>query len=154
MNAHDPSRWILNWHFGAFRTIWVHSGPFVCPTKLGAKRAELVRKFVPRSHVRIFSNKCTRSVPSDPKLTFCCISYYLCALGTVWLAYETRCETGRTSAKCRAMKSCRNFPQRTTQSTPLDPNLMFQSVLYYLGAFGIVWFRYNTQYKMGQIFSN
>ena len=29
--------------FCAFRTIWVHSGPFVCLTKLGAKRAEQVQ---------------------------------------------------------------------------------------------------------------
>ena len=33
--------------FGAFRTIWVHLGPLGCLTKLGAKRAELVQKFVP-----------------------------------------------------------------------------------------------------------
>ena len=79
--------------------------PFGCPTKLGAKRAELVRKFVPRSHVRIFSNKCTRSVPLDPKLTFCCVLYYLGAFWTVWLPYETRCKMSRTSAKVRAMKS-------------------------------------------------
>ena len=34
--------WTLNYRFGAFCTIWVHSGPFCCLTKLGAKRAELV----------------------------------------------------------------------------------------------------------------
>ena len=27
-----------------------------------------------------------------------CVLYYLGAFGTVWLAYETRCKTGRTSA--------------------------------------------------------
>ena len=43
--------------FWAFRTIWVHSGPFGCLTKLGAKRAELVQKFVPRSHFGIFRNE-------------------------------------------------------------------------------------------------
>src|SRR6185312_10514244 len=36
------------------------------------------------------------------------------------------------------MKSCRNFSQQTTRSTPLDPNLMFRCVTYYLGAFGTV----------------
>ena len=50
----------------------------------------------------------------------------------------------------RAMKSCRNFSQQTTRSTPLDPNLMFHCISYYLGAFGIVWLRYNTQCKTGQ----
>ena len=55
----DPTHWTLNCHFGAFRTIWVHSGPFACLTKLGAKRAELVQKFVPRSRVGIFHNERT-----------------------------------------------------------------------------------------------
>ena len=36
------------------------------------------------------------------------------------------------------MKSCRNFSQQTTRSTPLDPNLMFRCISYYLGAFGKV----------------
>ena len=48
----------------------VHSGPFGCLTKLGAKRAELVQIFVPRIRVRIFRNERTRSTPLDPKMTF------------------------------------------------------------------------------------
>ena len=95
--------------FGAFHTIWVHSGPFGCRTKLGAKRAELVPKFVPRSRIRIFHNECTRSTPFVPKLMFWCILYHLGASRTVWLSYETRCKTGSTSAKVRATKSRRNF---------------------------------------------
>ena len=82
---------------------------FGCLSKLGAKRAELVQKFVPRSRVGIFCNERTRTTPVDPKLTFSCISYYLVAFGTVWLSYETRCKTGRTSAKVRATKSRWNF---------------------------------------------
>jgi len=35
----------------------VHSGPFGCLTKLSAKHAELVQKFVPRSRVGIFRNE-------------------------------------------------------------------------------------------------
>ena len=77
MNAPDPPHWTLKLHFGAFRTIWVHSGPFGCLTKLGAKRAELVQKFVLRIHVGIFPNERTRSTPLDPKMTFWCVSYYL-----------------------------------------------------------------------------
>src|SRR6185312_3162817 len=122
--------------FGAFRTIWVHSGPFGCLTKLCTKRAELVQKFVPRSHVRIFRHKRTRSTPSDPKLTFCCVSYYLGAFGTVWLPYETRCKTGRTCAKVGATKSRRNFSQQTHLKHPIGPK---NDVLYYLGVFGTVW---------------
>ena len=57
--------------FSLFCTIWVHLGPFGCLTKLGAKRAELVRNFVPRSRIEIFRNKRTRSTPLDPKLMFC-----------------------------------------------------------------------------------
>ena len=110
-NALDPPHWTPNGRSSAFCTIWVHSGSFGCLTKLGAKRAELVQKFVKRSRIGIFRNERTRSTPLDPKLTFWCISYYLCAFRTVWLPYKTRCKTGRTSAKVCATKSCRNFPQ-------------------------------------------
>jgi hypothetical protein len=89
----DPK--LTFWHI--FHTIWVHSGPFGCLMKLGAKRDKLVQKFVPRSHVRIFRNECTRSNPFDPKLAVWCVLYLLGAFGTVWLPYETRCKTGRTS---------------------------------------------------------
>jgi len=130
-----------------FRTISVHFGPFGCPTKLDAKRAELVQKFVPRSRVRIFHNERTRSTPLDPKLMFWCVLYYLGAFGTVWLPYETRCKSGRTSAKVRATKSHRNFSQRHTRSTRLDPKLTFWCVWYYLGAFRTVWLPYETRYK-------
>ena len=99
----------------------VASGPFGCLTKLGAKRAELVQKFVPRGRVGIFHNERTRSTLLDPKLMFWCISYYLGAFGTVWLPYETRCKTGRTSAKVRATNLCRNFSQRTLPIHPIGP---------------------------------
>ena len=77
MSAPDPPHWILNTCFGVFRTICVHLGPLGCLTKLGAKQVELGQKFVPRSRVRIFRNKPTRSTPLDPKLMFWCISYHL-----------------------------------------------------------------------------
>ena len=70
MNAPDPPLWTLNWRFAMFRTIWMHLGPFGCLTKLGAKWAELVQKFVPRSRIGIFGNERTRSTPLDPKLMF------------------------------------------------------------------------------------
>ena len=85
--------------------IWAHLGLFGCLTEFGAKRAELVQKFVPRSRVGIFRNERTRSTPLDPKQMFCYVSYYLGAFGTVWLPYGTWCKTGRTSAKVRATKS-------------------------------------------------
>ena len=133
-----------------FRTIWVHSGPFGCLTKLGAERAELVQKFVPRGRVRIIRNECTRSTLLDPKLTFWCVSYYLGAFGTVWMPYETRCKTGRTSAKVRATKSRWNFCNERTRSNPLDPKLMFWCILYHLGVLGTVWLAYETRWKTGR----
>ena len=99
-----------------FWCVWyylVHSEPFGFLTKLGAKRAKLEQKFMPRSRVGIFRNERTRSSPLDPKLTFWCVSYYLGAFGTIWLPYETQCKMGRTSAKVRATKSHWNFSQRT-----------------------------------------
>ena len=62
------------------------------------------------------------------KQTFWCVSYYLIAFGTVWLPYETRCKTGRTSAKVRATKSRRNFSNEHTRSTPYYPKLTFWCV--------------------------
>ena len=46
----------------------MHLGPFGRLTELGAKRAKLVQKFVPRSRVAIFRKERTRSTPLDPKI--------------------------------------------------------------------------------------
>src|SRR6185437_4862141 len=98
-NAPDAPHWTLSRRFCLFPTIWVHSRPFGCLTKLGATRGELVQKFVQRSRTGTFRNERTLSTPLDSKLTVWCVSYYLGAFGTVWLPYETRFKTGRTSAK-------------------------------------------------------
>ena len=97
--------WCVSYYFD--------SGPFGCLPTLGAKRAELVQKFVPRSRVGCFRNERTLSTPLDPKLTFWCVSYYLRAFGTVLLPYKTRCKTCRTRAKVCATKLRRIFSQRT-----------------------------------------
>ena len=99
--------WCVSYYLGAFGT-----PPFGCLTKLVTKPADLVQKFMPRSRIGIFRNECTRSSPLDPKPTFWCVLFYMGEFGTVWLPYETRCKTGRTSAKVLATKSCRNFSQR------------------------------------------
>ena len=85
--------------FWCVHTIWMHSEPFGCLTKLGGKWAELVQNFVPRNCIGIFRNERTQSTQLDPKLKFWGVSYNLGAFGTVWLPYETRCKTGRSSAK-------------------------------------------------------
>ena len=64
-----------------FHTIWVHPGLFGCLAKLGAKWAELVQKFVPRSRVRIFRNERTRSTRLDPKLK---ILVHFVLFGCIW----------------------------------------------------------------------
>ena len=133
-----------------FRTIWMHSRPFGWLTKLGAKCVELVQKFVPGSRVGIFRNEHTRSTPLVPKLTFWCVSYYLGAFGTVWLPFETRCKTGRTSAKFRAMKSRWNFLQRMHLIHPIDPKLMFWCIFYYLATFVTVLLPHETRCKTGR----
>ena len=94
--------WRVSYYF-------VHLGLFGCLTKLGAKRAELMQKFLPRSCVGIFHNERTRSTPLDPTLLFCCILYHL---GPFLVALQNWCKTSRTSAKVHATKSRRNFSQR------------------------------------------
>ena len=71
--------------FWCVSNIWVHPGLFGCFTKLGAKWAELVQKFVPRCRVGIFRNERIRPTPLDPKLLvrfvlFGCIRHSLVAL--------------------------------------------------------------------------
>src|SRR6185295_11097373 len=80
-----------------------------CLTKHGAKWAEVVQKFVPRSRVGIFRNEHTRSTPLDPKLMFWCVTNHLGAIRTVWLPFESRWKTSQPSAKVRATKSLRFF---------------------------------------------
>jgi hypothetical protein len=113
------NHWSLTSCFSAFRTIWVHSGEFGCVTTLNAKWTNLVQKFVPRSHIRIFCNEHTRSTPLDSKLMFWCVLYYLVAFGTVWLPYKTQCQTCRTSAEVCATKSRLNFSQQTHPIGPV-----------------------------------
>ena len=97
-----------------------------------------MQKFVPRSRVGIFCKERTRSTPLDPKLTFLCILYYLGAFGTVSLPFETRCKTGRTSAKVRATKSRWMFSQRTHPIHPIGPktHILVRFVL-----FACIWYR-------------
>ena len=134
MNAPDPAHWTLNSCFGAFRTIWVHLGPFDCLTKLGAKRAELVQKFVPRSRVGIFRNERTRSTPLDPKLTFWCVLYYWVHSGPFGCLTKLGAKRAELVQKFVPRSRVRIFRNERTRSTPLDPKLTFRCVSYCLGA--------------------
>ena len=114
-------------------------GLFGCLTKLSAKRAELVQKFVPRSHIGIFLNEHTQSTPLDPKLMFHSVSYYFGAFGTVRLRYKTQCKTGQTDAKVRATKWRRIFSQRMQ---PIHPIGLQTLVLVCIVLFGCIWDRF------------
>ena len=129
--------WCIWYYLGAFGTVWL---PYETRRKTGRTSA----KVRARCRVRIFHNEHIRSTPLDPKLMFWCVSYYMGAFGTVWLPYETRCKTGRTSAKVRARGRVGIFLKERTHSTPLDPNLMFWCISYHLGAFGAVWLPLNS----------
>ena len=125
----------------------MHSGPFGCLTKLGAKRAELVQKFVPRSRVGSFCNECTQSTTLNPKLTFWCVSYYL---GAFVLPYNTQCKTGQLVQLFVPQSRVGIFRNERTRSTPLDTKLLFSYNLYYFGAFGTIWLPYKTRCRTGR----
>ena len=67
------------------------------------------------------------------------------AFGIVcWLA-KTRCKTGRQVQKFVLPSRIRILHNKHTQSSELDPKLLFSCVLFYLGAFGTVWLPYSVQ---------
>ena len=89
-----------------FRVQWGGSGAFVAKCSCHKVASEFFATNAPDPH------------PFVPKLTFWCISYHLGASRTIWLSYETRCKTARTSAKVRATKSRQDFSQRTLPDPP------------------------------------
>ena len=129
---------------------WVHLGSFRNYIKLDAKQGELVqlmRKFLPRSHVGIFHNERTQSAPLDPKLMFWCVSYYL---GAFVLPYNTQSKTGQLVQLFVPQSRVGIFPNERTRSTPLDTKLLFSCNLYYFGAFGTIWLPYKTRCRTGR----
>ena len=106
--------WCVSYYLAAFGTVQL---PYGTRCKTGRNSA----KFRATKSRRNFSKRSTRSTPLDPNLMFWCISYHLGAFGAVWLPYETRWKTGRSSAKVRATKSRRNFLQRTHPIQPIRP---------------------------------
>ena len=124
-NAPDPPHWTLNSCFVVFCTIWVHLGPLSCLTKLGAKWAKLVQKFVPRSRIGIFHDERTRSTPYDPKLifgAFCTILVHLRPFGCLAKLEAKHSELLQMFVPQSRVGIFRN---ESTRSTPCDPKLMF-----------------------------
>ena len=120
-NAPDPPHWTLNSRFGAFRTIWVHSGPFGCLTKLGAKWANIVQKFVPRRGVGIFRNERIRPTQLDPKLLFWCVSYYLGAFGNCLVALRNSVQNRPNLCKSSCHEVVSEFFTTNASETPHRP---------------------------------
>ena len=139
-NAPNPLHWTLNSCFGVFCTIWMHLGPFGCLTKLSAKRAELVQKFVSRSHVVIFRNKHTGLTPLGCKLMFWCVSYYLGAFGTIWLPYKTRRKTGvvQKFVPWSRVVIFHNKPLDRLHRTLTSCFVAFRTIWMHLGKFGCI----------------
>ena len=133
-----------------FCSTLVHLGPFGCHTELGAKRAELVQKFVPRSRVGIFCKERTRSTPLDPKLTFWCVSYYSGAFGTVGCLTELGAKRAEQVQKFMPRSRIGIFRNESSRSTPLDPKLTFWCVSNYLCAFGTIWLPYEIGAKQAE----
>ena len=134
--------WCVLYYLDAF-------GPFGCLTKLNAKRAELVQKFVPWSRVGIFRNERTRSTLLDAYLMFRCVSYYLGAFGTVCCVTTRSSKPAKLEQKFVPQSRVGFFRNERTRSTPFDSKLLFWCVSYYLGAFGTVWLPYKTWFKAG-----
>ena len=133
-----------------FPTILVHSGLFGFLTKLGAQRAELVQKFVPRSRIGIFCNGRTRSTPLDPKLTFWVFHTICVNLGPFGCLKKLGAKRAELVQNFVPQSRIGIFRNECTRSTPLDPQLMFWCVSYCLGAFGTVRLPYKTRCKTGR----
>ena len=110
-----------------FRIIWVHLGSFRNCMKLGAKHTELVQlmqKFVPRSHVGIFRNECTQSTALD----LCSILLYLGSFRNCIKLGAKHGEVVQLMQKFVARIHVGIFRNGHTQSTQLDPQVMFRHV--------------------------
>ena len=133
-NAPNPPHWILNSCFGALHSVRVHLGSFCNYMKLDAKQGELVqlmRKFMPRCHIGIFST----NAPNPPPWTLnSCFS----ALYSVWMHLGSfhhcmkldgkRGELVQLMQKFVPRSHVEIFRNERTQSTPFDPKLMFWCV--------------------------
>ena len=128
----------------------MHFGPFGCLTELGAKWAEQVQKFVPRSRVGIFRNERTRSTPLDPKLMFCYVRTMWVHLGPLGCLTELGAKRAKQVQMFVPRSRVGIFCNEGNRSTPFDPKLMLWYISYYLGAFRTVWLPYGIRCKTGR----
>ena len=97
-------------------------GPFDYSTKLGAKWAELVQKFVPGSRFKNFRNERTRSTPLDAKLMFRTILVHWGPFGCLMKLDAKRAELVQKFVPRSRVGIFRN---ERTRSTPLDTKITF-----------------------------
>ena len=135
MNAPNPLHWTLNSCFGVLHSVWVHLGSFRNYMKLDAKQGELVqlmRKFLPRCHVGIFST----NAPNPPHWTLnSCVSALHSVrmhLGSFRHCMKLDAKQGELvplKQKFVPQSRVRIFHNERTQSAPLDPKLKFSCVV-------------------------
>ena len=105
-------------------------GPFGYLTELGAKRAELVQKFVPRSRIGIFRKRTHPILPIGPYTDVLVRFVLFGCIRDCW---------AELVQKFVPRSRVRIFRNEHTGSTQLDPKLTFWCVSYYLVAFGTIW---------------
>jgi len=126
-NAPNPPHWTLNSCFVAFRSVWVHLGPFRYSMKLGAKWTKLVQlmqKFGPRSRVEFFTMSAPDWIHGTKNSCFSAFHTVQVHFGLFYYGSKTRCKTGWTGAICakvRDTKSRRNFSQWAHPIQPIWP---------------------------------
>ena len=128
----------------------MHSGPFGCLSKHGAKRAELVQNFVPRSCIGIVHKECTRSTHWTLNSCFGEFRTIWVHLGTFGCLTKLGEKQAELAQKFVPRRCVRVFRDERTRSTPLDPNHMFWCVSYHLRAFRTIRLPYETRGKMFQ----
>ena len=152
MNAPDPLHWTLNSCFGASHSVWVHLGSFRNYMKLDAKQGELVqlmRKFLPRCHVGIFST----NAPNPPHWT---LNSCFGALYGVWVHLGSFCYSMKLNAeqgelvqlmqKFVPRSHIRIYRNERTQSAPLDQT----DNRWTHWTFGCIWDRFVTPWNSMQ----
>ena len=126
--------WYVDSSFDALHSVWVHLGSFPNCMKLGAKQCELVQlmqKFV----LKVTSGFFATNAPNPPHWT---LNSCFGALHSVWVHLESfrNCmkldpkhdELVQLMQKFVLQSHVRIFRNECTQSTPLDPKLMFWCV--------------------------
>ena len=131
----------------------MHSGPFVCLTKIDAKWAELYKSSCHEAASEFFAT----NAPDPPLWT---LNRHFATFRTIWVHLgpfccltkldSNRSELVQLMQKFVPRRCVRIFRNERTRSTPLDPKLTFWCVSNYLGEFGTVWGPYETRRKTGR----